>query len=158
MKNKVSHALVVLGIIMILVTAPFSFLGCTQVQDQEKSYVLTTKEKEIVDFVYNHRYVWENKNGKSASNIRYKEKNGYSFLLVTYPQGNQKFLDEYFGQSSPIGLEKKYTLNMAEGKVYEAHLDEYGSKDIGAVYGLVGYDTSWSETEKKNAISKAVAG
>ena len=125
--------------------------GCTS-EPVEEEYTLTAKEQKLVDFAYANRSVWESsKTGK----IRYVRKNGYDFLLVSNSKGQVPGLD---GEPTTVWMETKYTLNIKTGKVYEAHLDEYGSGDTGLVRGSVSYSSSSGETAKRQALGKAISG
>lgn len=144
MKKYIVTALAIICAFMLLA-------GCTS-EPSEEEYTLTAEEQELVDFAYANRSVWESsKTGK----IRYVSKNGYDFLLVSNSKGEVAGLD---GNPTTVWMETKYTLNIKSGKVYEAHLDEYGSGDAGLVYGSVSYNPSDDETAKREALGRAISG
>jgi len=146
--------LLTISIIVQLILTLFFLSGCSGKEEEEEAYTLTASEQKLADLAYNSRHIWEKHNGKSCGSIRYVRKNGYDFLLATYwstPAGFEK-------SDMQAGLEVKYTLNTDENRVYEALANEYGSIDVGAVVGIVGYDTSGSEADKKQAIGKAISG
>lgn len=136
MKKYVAIAVVIICVLM-------TFAGCETNEYIEEEYTLSDEEQKLVDFAYANRAIWET---SKTSHIRYVNKNGYHFLLV----GNSK--------GDGVSMETKYTLNLKENKVYEAHLKEYGSGDVGLVYGMVSYDAGADETAKKEALGRAISG
>ncbi len=137
---------ITIGAIMFILCSVYLLAGCNEAP---KEYILSQQEQQLLQLAYDNRSVWESRNGKSASNIRVKQKNGYYFLLVTYPYSNSKI--------EAIGFEAKYTLNLGSETVREATLKEYdGGADTGVVYGLISYDVSDLAQDKKRALAKAI--
>lgn len=146
--NKIlkSVTLICLSLLML------ALISCGN-DTQEPTYTLTEHQMQLIDKIYSYRNVWEKHNGKSCSNIRFVEKNGYKFLLCTY--GATSTGVDFMGQGDAYAsTEIKYTIS--QNGMHEATLKEYGSNDYGIVTGMYSYNANANVNDKKISLAKAI--